>query len=85
MIVGKIEKNIEYPEYGRGDRRSKYPWAKMKPGDSILFTPQKSENPYRLFRTLANSSKYFGEGQFPNWKFRTRRQPDNSIRIWRIE
>jgi predicted DNA-binding transcriptional regulator AlpA len=82
MKIGEIESGIEVPVT---DRRSKYPWHKMGIGDSVLFKPDEDESHYKLMRTVANSSKYFGEGQIPEWKFITRRLKDNTVRVWRVK
>ena len=66
----KIEKGIPIPE------RSKYPFAEMKPGDSI-FIPGKKANQLSL---ATHTQKLRAKG----WRFCSR-TVDDGARVWRIE
>jgi hypothetical protein len=66
----KIERNIPIPG------RSKYPFGKMKPGDSFLL-----HNTH--YRSAAVSAVDFAKRKNPPWLFSVRRTP-KGYRCWRV-
>lgn len=68
-----IQMNVPIPEM---PARSKYPWARMQPSDSILF-----DDP-REYERVLNAA--YGYARRNGWKITTRVAPDG-LRIWRIE
>ncbi len=68
-----IESNIPVPEM---PPRSKYPWGKLHPGDSILFP-----DPSTYAKVL---NAVYGYARRNGWKIVTR-QTEEGLRIWRIE
>lgn len=74
----KIEKGIPIPERrSHQPRESKYPFAKMDPGDSIVFTDNKQGK-----SALAAAYKYARDS---GTKFAGRSAKEGPIRIWRVE
>ena len=80
MVDFKIEKNVPAPKGHKG-RDTKYPWADMQVGDSILI-PKKSRS------SAGSSSDYYSRTKENNEvKFTSRieeEQPD-MVRFWRIK
>jgi len=65
----KIEKNVPFP-----DSRVKYPFADMKPGDSVWI----DDDSHRPKVAAFSYARYHG------WKVICRKQ-DGGFRIWRVE
>lgn len=68
-----IERNIPLPDW---QPRAKYPFAEMRPGDSILFRDPE-DHPKVL-------NAAYGFARRHNWKMVTR-QTEDGLRIWRME
>lgn len=66
----EIEKNIPLPE-----KRSVYPFADMKVGDSFFAEGKKTNQ-------LQNAAKHWVKSK--GWKF-TAQSTDDGARIWRVE
>jgi len=72
-----IEKNIPIPGPARG-KRTKYPFADMEPGDSVLIEGEDTKGPaYQSAKAIEYNSR--GAIRF------TARTVDNGVRIWRVE
>lgn len=69
----RIESGVAMPQ-----RRAKYPFGDMLPGDSILFVDRKQGNSARV------AALRFVRVHQPRWRFQLRRV-DNGWRLWRIE
>lgn len=67
-----IEQNVEIPA-----SRTRYPFAEMEPGDSILFRTEKQAISARV-AAVRFAAKYNSE-----WKF-TLRRVDEGWRLWRL-
>jgi hypothetical protein len=70
----KIEKGFPAPNAGAGGRKEKYPWSKMKVGDSF-FVPGK--------RIQQFGSHAWHAGRLLRMKFACRTQ-NGGVRVWRI-
>ncbi len=70
----EIEKGVPMPP--TGPARLKYPFANMQPGDSFA-VPSEDGN-----RLRAAASFY---GIQKGWILTCRRQPDGSVRCWRVK
>ena len=70
----KIDRDIGLPSI-RSTRRSKYPWASMKPGDSF-FVPHGRIN--NLCKLAARRAKIDG-------RLYTSRQVEGGVRVWRVD
>lgn len=73
----KIERGVPMPRRGCGlfGRPPKYPWLAMETGDSFLVTGISRPSISRMACAF---------GRRHGLKFATRKQPDGSIRVWRI-
>ena len=71
----KIEKNIPVPS-SRG-RVAIYPFREMEVGDSFAVPGMKQPV---LSNLACQAAKRIGDGR----RYSTRRQPDGSIRVWRV-
>lgn len=72
----KINKNVEMPS-GRGGRKAKYPWRKMKKGDSFFTDAQ------FMGGVASGAAERLGNG----CKFTTRRVTEKGkkgTRVWRV-
>lgn len=83
----EIEKNVplpnKYKKAVRNKKLSKYPFKKMKKGDSFADT---GENLKKLQRTLSGAACYFKKTCKPKWEFTTAIDADkNQVRVWRIK
>jgi hypothetical protein len=67
----QIERGVTFPV-----TRSKYPFADMEPGDSILFQEKAQANSARI------SSMRFVRLRQPTWKF-VMRKVEDGWRMWR--
>jgi hypothetical protein len=67
----QIERGVTFPV-----TRSKYPFADMEPGDSILFREKAHANSARI------SSMRFVRLRQPTWKF-VMRKVEDGWRMWR--
>jgi len=81
-----IQGNVPLPE----DRRAnvKYPFGKMKVGDSFFITVPEGDNADRLKNRLSQASRTFGKRQDPERKYILRTRLENEIsgvRVWRTE
>ena len=72
----KIDIDTDIPVPDKSSGTTKYPFNKMKPGNSILVPPEMQERVASAARAYAMKH---------NLKFTTRKQPDGSRRIWRTE
>lgn len=77
----KIESGIPIPDVGRGrGPESKYPFAKMKVGDSFFYEGSRSRLSAAAFRFCA----FWKNGE----KFSTRSSIENGVkgfRVWRVK
>ena len=74
-MFGEIKKGIPVPEKLRKRERIDWPFKDMEEGDSVTYGPEK-------FRQAQMYASVYG-GQTGR-KFRTQKQPDGSLTIWRI-
>ncbi len=70
----KIEKGIAIPTTSYG---SKYPFAEMEVGDSFLVSGTQANSVIYSMSKFANVN--------PTKKFSSRREGENSRRVWRIK
>jgi len=72
-----IEKSVPIPGPARG-KRTKYPFAKMEPGDSVLIEGEDTRGPaYQSAKAMQYNSG--GAVRF------TARTTGTGVRIWRVE
>lgn len=71
----KVEDGFSLPHPGHGKTKPKYPWLEMKVGQSFVV-----QNPPVGFRSNAH---VFGSRN--KMKFSVRKQPDGSMRVWRVK
>lgn len=71
----KIDKGVPVPKPRRPPRKSKYPIAAMKPGDSFLV-------PGYTFRNVSSMTSYAQKRFGGRYVMRT---VDGGVRIWRVE
>ena len=80
MIIHEIENDIEIPLRNI----TKYPFARMEVGNSVLIERTNEENLRFLARNLRSVLSHYCRKD--NKKFTTRaRQKENGIRIWRVK
>lgn len=72
----EIEKDIPIPLFGA---KRIYPFAEMEVGDSFVVAVNFLRDKGPIRAAAYEYAKYTGR------KFKTRSQPDGSIRIWRTE
>ena len=68
----KIEKNVSLPQI-----KNKYPWDKMKVGDSFAVDKAAINN-------LHSNANYYLKKTKLKWKFTMRKNGDG-VRVWRIK
>lgn len=78
----KIDKKIKRPEKFRQGIRQRYPFAKMKVGDSFSVRRKDGKN---LVSSLSIQAKDWCIVRGLNRKFTCRRISKNEVRIWRIK
>ena len=79
MKIGKIEKNIKIS----GPGPNKYPYAKMKVGDSFFVKAEDGEDLKRLCKTVRGATSYwiYKKGM----DIQTRMcEEEGGIRVWRV-
>jgi len=74
----EIETDIEIPPRGG----AKYPWSKMKPGDSILVNEVYSKGGGSPAGSSASS---WVKRNHPEWSTITRRIDSKTVRVWFTE
>ena len=68
----QIDKGVPIPESRKG--AGKYPWRACEVGDSFVFSGTQSQ----AGRSAWTAGTTLGR------RFATRKQPDGSVRIWRV-
>jgi len=74
--VIEIEESVPIPRNQVGS--PKYPFSKMKPGDSFLAAGDK-----RACVNVRNAAVNYGRRH--GWKFATRMVRGTGVRVWRVE
>jgi len=81
MEVGKIEKNVPFPEV---HSKFRFPWPEMEVGDSVLICTGEKEKVDMLKRKVKGSARYYGVKT--GKKFRSLVNRDEiGVRVWRVE
>lgn len=70
----KVERGVKMPTINR-NKKSKYPWGDMKPGDSFLVPAENRKTVASLATTAGKRYKM---------KFATRQVEDGALRVWRV-
>lgn len=81
MKVGKIEKNVPFPEV---HSKFKFPWHEMEVGDSVLIKTGKTETVDILKRKVKGSARYYGVKSGKRFRSLINRE-ENGVRVWRVE
>lgn len=76
----QIEKNIPLPE-GRQDRQSKYPLAKMVPGDSFLIPADEVDTTKKL-QSVRNSIHSIATKKLGKTGIIRTRRTSKGLRVW---
>jgi hypothetical protein len=71
-----IEQNVPIPTAKGGAKR--YPFSKLKVGDSVLYPYANSEDAQRALKAAYRVASYH------NWHIVSRKLPEG-VRIWRVE
>lgn len=71
----EVDKAVPLPTNASGGRPHKYPFREMEVGDSFLVEPLDGDK-------LRNYASQFSRAK--GARFVTRKQPDGSVRCWRV-
>jgi len=80
-----IEEGIPLPEDVRG-AQTRYPFAKMRIGDSIFIRMKEGDDSKRMKNRLSQATRTFGKKQQPEMHFVLRYRLENEVsgvRVWR--
>jgi hypothetical protein len=81
MKINKVEKKVPNPVI---HSKTKYPWAEMEIGDSVLIIADKGQTLSKLKRRVGRAGRYYG--QINGKKFKTlMMREENGVRTWRVE
>jgi hypothetical protein len=81
MKIGKIEKNVPFPEV---HSKFRFPWPEMEVGDSVLIKTGKPETVDILKRKVKGSARYYGVKTGKKFRSLINREEDG-VRVWRVE
>ncbi len=81
MKVGKIDKNVPFPEV---HSKFTFPWPEMEVGDSVLIKTGKAENVDILKRKVKGSARYYAVKTGKKFRSLINRDEDG-VRVWRVE
>jgi hypothetical protein len=81
MKVKKAEKKVTNPVI---HSKTKYPWAEMEIGDSVLIIADKGQTLSKLKRRVGRAGRYYGQMNGKKFKTLIMRE-ENAVRVWRIE
>ena len=81
MKVGKIDKNVPFPEV---HSKFKFPWHEMEVGDSVLIKTGKTEKVDILKRTVKGSARYYGVKTGKRFRSLIDHK-EYAVRVWRVE
>jgi hypothetical protein len=77
----KVEKGVPLPTKRSGGHNSKYPWAEMEDGDSVLIERIGDEPFANTQRRVSNNSREWLKRNREGWTAITARE-GNGIRVW---
>ncbi len=81
MKVGKIEKNVPFPEV---QSKFNFPWSEMEEGDSVLIKPGREQSIDTLKQKVKGSARYYGVKTDKKFRSLINRE-EGGVRVWRIK
>jgi len=81
MKVGKIQKNVPFPEV---HTKFRFPWPEMEVGDSVLVKPEDTETLEILKRKAKGSARYYGVKTGKVFRSLIDHE-QNGVRVWRVD